>query len=93
MSEARPVETAETLAVVRCVECGRLRERDEIWLLYFADTGEVTIYCPDCAEREFGGDDPPTRELHECTQEGTASAVVLRRPEPVALRGGSSRLA
>jgi hypothetical protein len=49
-------ETAGTLAGVRCVECGRPRDRDELWLLYFADTGEVAIYCPKCAEREYGGD-------------------------------------
>ena len=49
-------EAAETLAVVRCVECGRLQERDDGWHLYFADVGEVAIYCPDCAEREFEDD-------------------------------------
>jgi hypothetical protein len=54
MSEPWPAETAETLARVRCVECGRPRERDEIWLLYFADTGEVAIYCPQYKGREFG---------------------------------------
>ena len=53
MSEARPAETAEKLTGVRCVECGRPRDRYELWLLYFADTGEVAIYCPECAEREF----------------------------------------
>jgi hypothetical protein len=56
MSEARPAETAETLAGVRCVECGRLQEQHERWHLYLADIGEVAIYCPGCAEREFGGD-------------------------------------
>jgi hypothetical protein len=24
------------------------------WCIYFADTGEVVIYCPECAGREFG---------------------------------------
>jgi hypothetical protein len=49
-------EAAETFAVVRCVECGRLQSADESWRLHFADIGELAIYCPDCAEREFGGD-------------------------------------
>jgi predicted metal-binding protein len=46
----------ETLAVVRCVECSRRQQSDEFWQLRFADIGEVAIYCPACAEREFGGD-------------------------------------
>jgi len=54
MSEARPTENAETLASVRCVECGRLQQQDELWNLHFADIGELAIYCPECAEREFG---------------------------------------
>jgi hypothetical protein len=49
-----PAGTDETLAAVRCVECGRPREREEGWQLYLADIGEVAIYCPDCVEREFG---------------------------------------
>jgi hypothetical protein len=64
MPSAEPLESVETFAVVRCVECDRLRERDEIWLLYFADTGEVAIYCPECAEREYGGD--PSKNTHSC---------------------------
>jgi hypothetical protein len=48
-------EAADTLAIVRCVECGGLYEQgDEFWSLRFADLGEVAIYCRECAEREFG---------------------------------------
>jgi hypothetical protein len=46
----------ETVAAVRCVECGREAEPGELWRLFFADLGEVAVYCPGCAEREFGGD-------------------------------------
>jgi hypothetical protein len=28
--------------------------RSEVWRVVFADIGEVAIYCPGCAEREFG---------------------------------------
>jgi hypothetical protein len=28
----------------------------ELWGLFFADLGEVAVYCPKCAEREFGED-------------------------------------
>jgi hypothetical protein len=28
----------------------------ELWRLSFADIGEVAIYCPECAAREFGRD-------------------------------------
>ncbi len=48
--------TPETLATVRCVECGREAEPGEPWCLRFADLGEVAVYCPECAEREFGED-------------------------------------
>jgi hypothetical protein len=41
---------------IRCAECSRHPDRGEVWRLYFADIGEVVIYCPQCAEREFGSD-------------------------------------
>jgi hypothetical protein len=49
-------EAAETLAVVCCVECGRLQQQDELWHVQFADIGELVIYCPECAEGEFASD-------------------------------------
>jgi hypothetical protein len=55
LAEPSHVEAAEELAVVRCVECGRLQQRDDGWHLYYADLGEVAIYWPDCAEQEFTG--------------------------------------
>jgi hypothetical protein len=48
------VMDAETSATVSCAECGRRSNRSEVWCLYFADVGEVVLYCPDCAPREFG---------------------------------------
>jgi hypothetical protein len=47
-------EAPETVAAVRCVECGRQAEPGELWRLFFADLGEVAVYCAGCAEREFG---------------------------------------
>jgi hypothetical protein len=46
----------ETVATVRCVECGREAGPGELWRLFFADLREVAVYCPECAEREFGSD-------------------------------------
>ena len=40
-----------SLATVTCVECGRQPWPGELWRLYFADVGEIAIYCPECAER------------------------------------------
>ena len=37
-----------------CTECGRHLEPGEVWHLHFVDLGEIAIYCPECAEREFG---------------------------------------
>jgi hypothetical protein len=37
--------------------CGREPRAGELWRLYFADIGEVAIYCPACAEREFSDDE------------------------------------
>jgi hypothetical protein len=57
-------EAADTLAVVRCVECGRPQQPDELgesWHLRFADIGEIAIYCPACAEREFAEHKPLIR--------------------------------
>jgi hypothetical protein len=50
----------ERFDAVTCAECGRQPRPGELWRLYFADIGEVVIYCPACAEREFG--DRGTRE-------------------------------
>jgi hypothetical protein len=49
-------EASETLAAVRCVECEREAEPGELWRLFFADVGEMAVYCPSCAEREFDAD-------------------------------------
>jgi NAD-dependent SIR2 family protein deacetylase len=45
---------AESLAAVSCVECHRKYRLGELWRLLFADIGEIAVYCPECAEREFG---------------------------------------
>jgi hypothetical protein len=45
---------AEQLARVCCAECMREWLAGELWRLLFADLGEVGIFCPECAEREFG---------------------------------------
>ena len=46
----------EAPALVVCTECGRTPRPDELWRLYFADkvAREAVIYCPECAQREFG---------------------------------------
>jgi len=56
MLAAVRAELTEPLAFVQCIECGRLGEDDETWHLRFADIAEVVIYCPTCAEREFGAE-------------------------------------
>jgi hypothetical protein len=45
----------ETIALdLACAECGRSPRAGEMWRVLFADIGEVAVYCPECAEREFG---------------------------------------
>ena len=44
----------ETIASPTCAEYGRSPQRGEVWRVLFADISEVAIYCPECAEREFG---------------------------------------
>jgi hypothetical protein len=49
------VPEPETPALnLTCAECGRSPLRGEVWRLYFTDIGEAVVYCPTCAEREFG---------------------------------------
>jgi hypothetical protein len=56
---------ADTSGLARCVECGRVS--GFLWTRWRAywidvpdadDDPEVALYCPDCADREFG---PPRR--------------------------------
>jgi hypothetical protein len=42
---------------VTCADCGRSKRRGEVWQLIFIDLADGRIYCPDCAEREFGEPD------------------------------------
>jgi hypothetical protein len=45
----------ETIALnLTCAECGRSPRPGETWRILFADVGEAFIFCPECAEREFG---------------------------------------
>jgi hypothetical protein len=37
-----------------CVECGAESEAGEGWKAYLTADAEPAVYCPDCAEREFG---------------------------------------
>jgi hypothetical protein len=39
-----------------CVECRAVAAGGALqWRAYLSYDGQVGIYCPDCAEREFGG--------------------------------------
>jgi hypothetical protein len=49
-------EDIRSLAIITCVEFGREPRSGETWQLRFADIGEVAIYCPECAEREFSAE-------------------------------------
>lgn len=41
---------------LRCVECGAESEGGEGWKAYLTVDDPVGVYCPECAEREFGDD-------------------------------------
>jgi hypothetical protein len=45
-------------APLRCADCGRKPRRDENadneWRAYSDGAGELIVFCPECAEREFG---------------------------------------
>jgi hypothetical protein len=51
-----PVEADE--APLSCVECGREPRADENaddeWRAYSDGVGELIVFCPECARREFG---------------------------------------
>jgi predicted RNA-binding Zn-ribbon protein involved in translation (DUF1610 family) len=51
-----PREHPSHVALIRCVECRREDDGARGWRAYLlADEPErVAIYCPNCAEREFG---------------------------------------
>jgi hypothetical protein len=49
-----PVPEPGTIALdITCAECGRSSRAGETWRTLFAAIGEVYIFCPECAEREF----------------------------------------
>ena len=39
---------------LRCEECHREPRDDERFRAYLTIDGEVAVFCPECAEREFG---------------------------------------
>ena len=42
----------------RCVECDRPQfDSESGWRMYLTIDDEPALYCPECAAREFGGDD------------------------------------
>jgi RNA polymerase subunit RPABC4/transcription elongation factor Spt4 len=44
----------ETVSTRACLECGRLWvDETEHWRAYLDEDGEVLLYCPVCASREF----------------------------------------
>jgi hypothetical protein len=51
------VDTALTITLTppTCVECSRpWLDPDERWRSYLDHEDELRLFCPDCAEREFG---------------------------------------
>ncbi len=63
MTDRRRLGTRVTVLFLRCIECGtRSTGVARGWRAYqipdpedTAATPEVAVYCPACAEREFGG--------------------------------------
>jgi hypothetical protein len=57
--------------MLRCEECGRESDWEDYahhvgdprWKAYLTIDSEAVIYCPECAEREFGSD--PSRPRNE----------------------------
>lgn len=52
--------------MLRCEECDREPRADETaddeWRCYSDDLGELLVFCPECAEREFGHSRPGSRQ-------------------------------
>jgi hypothetical protein len=48
--------------ILVCAECGRKPRRNENaeddWRCYSDGAGELIVFCPECAEREFGRGNP-----------------------------------
>src|SRR5262245_26595904 len=55
-SEARTVpDPVDVERDLECAECGRLSEPGASgWRAYLDDDGQAVMFCPECAEREFG---------------------------------------
>ena len=56
---------------MRCSECYRKPREDENpddeWRAYSDGVGELHVFCPECAEREFSPDAPSGRDAREAT--------------------------
>ena len=53
------VAEPETVALdLTGAACSRRSRAGETWRILFADVGEAFIFCPECAEREFGSGKP-----------------------------------
>lgn len=50
-----PEPTNQTATfVLECLECQAETEGGHGWKAYLGPDDQVLVYCPDCAEREFG---------------------------------------
>ncbi len=59
-------DEARAEPVLSCAECGRAPLLEEVaeesWRAYSDGLGELHVFCPECAEREFGAALAPRRE-------------------------------
>jgi hypothetical protein len=53
-------ETVQAAPAIACQECPAIWTDDSRWRLYLTrdEQPEAVFYCPECAEREFGADEP-----------------------------------
>ena len=51
-----PMRQDQSRGGLTCQECRREDHECVGWKAYIADVYEVLVYCPECAEREFGGE-------------------------------------
>lgn len=53
-SHGKPPKASRSDRTLECIECGKTDQQTHGWKAHLTIDDNVAVYCPECADREFG---------------------------------------